>query len=76
MTRSGGGGSSASFHKDVVLIPNPSIDKVPSRELKVSLHKKGCVISCLNFEPSWDEDRILSEIWRSFEVLNDYVNVE
>ena len=63
--------------KDIVLIPNPKHDKVPTHNTRVELERKGFVIHELPFNKEWDakmlkrkiEEQLSQREWRLFEYM-------
>lgn len=63
--------------KDIVLIPNPKQDKVPTHNARVELERKGFVIHEFPFEKEWNATMLRRKIeeqfpqleWRLFEYM-------
>ena len=63
--------------KDIVLIPNPKQDKVPTHNALVELERKGFVIHEFPFDKEWDATMLKRKIeeqfpqleWRLFEYM-------
>ena len=63
--------------KDIVLIPNPKHDKVPTHNARVELERKGFVIHEFPFDKEWNATMLRRKIeeqfpqleWRLFEYM-------
>lgn len=63
--------------KDIVLIPNPKHDKVPTHSSRLELERKGLVIREFPFDREWDGSTLKKKIeeqfpqleWRLFEYM-------
>ena len=55
--------------KDIVLIPNPKHDKVPTHNARVELERKGFVIHEFPFDKEWDATMLKRKIEERFPQL-------
>ena len=55
--------------KDIVLIPNPKHDKVPTHNARVELERKGFVIHEFPFDKKWDATMLKRKIEEQFPQL-------
>ena len=55
--------------KDIVLIPNPKHDKVPTRNARVELERKGFVIHEFPFDKEWNATMLKRKIEEQFPQL-------
>ncbi|XP_063755391.1 uncharacterized protein LOC134874991 [Eleginops maclovinus] len=54
------------FNKDVILLPNPSLDVVCKQRPKVRLHKHGHILSAFEFQKAWDHRTVIDRIRQGF----------
>ena len=53
-------------YKDLILIPNPSTDKVPMHNNRIKLEKRGFVVHEFPFEKHWNDSYLEEKILHAF----------
>ena len=59
------------FLKDVCLLPGPAHRKVPRREAKVQLQKRGLYIDAYTFDKRWNETMLRQNIGKLFKSITE-----
>jgi hypothetical protein len=57
------------FHKDLVLLPSPAFEKVPTHSSRVKLEERQLVCHEFPFNKEWNETSLKNEIFKQFPQL-------
>ena len=63
-------------YKDLVILPGPDIDKVPTHNSRVKLEERQLVCHEFPFKKEWDEATLKNEIFKQFPQLISFVFVK
>ena len=60
------------MHKDLVVIPGPDIEKVPTQSSRVKLEERELVCHEFSFNKEWDEATLKNEILKQFPAMINF----